>query len=133
MSEPFLERLTRFTPDAGRLDRDALLFEAGRGSARPDRRWIALAASLACTQALTLALLGLRQVAPVDPMAGPMAGVAAPPSLDEPPPSEAITTPDLWSARRKLLGSRSDDRHAPALTLIESGPPLRAFPHPPRS
>ena len=41
MSEPFLERLSRFTPDAGRLDRDALLFAAGRSSARPNRGWIA--------------------------------------------------------------------------------------------
>ena len=37
MSEPILERLSRFTPDAGRLDRDALLFAAGRESARPNR------------------------------------------------------------------------------------------------
>ena len=32
MSESFLERLSRFTPDAGRLERDALLFAAGRRS-----------------------------------------------------------------------------------------------------
>ena len=32
MSEQFLERLNRFTPDAGKLNRDELLFEAGRRS-----------------------------------------------------------------------------------------------------
>ena len=40
MSEPILERLSRFTPDAGGLDRDALLFAAGRESARPNRGWM---------------------------------------------------------------------------------------------
>ena len=57
MSEPFLERLSRFTPDAGRLDRDALLFAAGRGSVRPNRGWITLATLLASTQLLSLVLL----------------------------------------------------------------------------
>ena len=47
MSEPILERLSRFTPDAGRLDRDALLFAAGRSSARPNRGWKTLATLLA--------------------------------------------------------------------------------------
>ena len=57
MSEPILERLSRFTPDAGGLDRDALLFAAGRGSARPNRGWMTLASLLAGTQALSLVLL----------------------------------------------------------------------------
>ena len=60
MSEPFLERLSRFTPETGGLNRDALLFAAGRRSARPNRGWIALAAALAGTQTLSLALLALR-------------------------------------------------------------------------
>ena len=46
MSEPLAERLSRFTPDGSGLDRDALLFAAGRASARPNRRWVALAAAL---------------------------------------------------------------------------------------
>ena len=54
MSEPILERLSRFTPDAGGLDRDALLFAAGRESARPNRGWMTLASLLASTQALSL-------------------------------------------------------------------------------
>ena len=58
MSEPFLERLSRFTPDAGGLDRDALLFAAGRGSARPNRGWMALATLLASTQALRWCFCG---------------------------------------------------------------------------
>ena len=63
MSEPFLERLSRFTPDAGGLNRDELLYAAGRDSARPNRGWKALASALAATQALSLVLL-LPQRAP---------------------------------------------------------------------
>ena len=48
MSEPFLERLSKFTADAGGLNRDALLFAAGRSSARPNRVWKVLATMLAC-------------------------------------------------------------------------------------
>src|SRR5262249_4362918 len=57
MSEQFAEQLSRFTPEGGGLDRAAVLFEAGRASARPNRRWIALAAGLAACQLVTLALL----------------------------------------------------------------------------
>ncbi len=57
MSEPLAERLSRFTPDAGKLDRDALLFAAGRASARPGRRWMALTGALAASQLLTLLFL----------------------------------------------------------------------------
>ena len=58
MSEPFLERLSRFTPNAGGLDRDALLFAAGRASARPNRAWIALATLLTSTQVLSWSFCG---------------------------------------------------------------------------
>ena len=59
MSEPIVERLSRFTPDAAGLDRDALLFAAGRSSARPNRGWMALASALAVTQAVSLAVMFL--------------------------------------------------------------------------
>lgn len=55
MSEP-IERLSKFTPDSSGLDRDRLLFEAGRASARPNRRWRALCMGLTASQLLTLGL-----------------------------------------------------------------------------
>jgi hypothetical protein len=64
MSEELVERLTRFTPDAGRLDRDALLFAAGKASARPNHSWVALAALLANAQIVSLVLLWHRPEAP---------------------------------------------------------------------
>ena len=57
MSGSFLERLSRFTPDAGGLNRDELLYAAGRSSARPNRVWMTVASLLAATQALSLVLL----------------------------------------------------------------------------
>lgn len=57
MPGPLEDSLSRFTPSLGDLDRDGLLFAAGRASARPDRKWPTIAALLAMSQALTLALL----------------------------------------------------------------------------
>ena len=66
MSEAFLERVSRFTPNASGLDRDALLLAAGRASARPNRALIALATVLTSTQVLSFLFLWSRPTAPVD-------------------------------------------------------------------
>src|SRR6516162_1781154 len=97
MSEPFLERLSRFTPDAGSVNRDTLLFETGRASARPNRGWIALAAALAATQALSLVLLW-PHTSP--PGAGSPRQVAGAPSVT-PEPSE-LPNSDALLARQSL-------------------------------
>jgi hypothetical protein len=54
--DPLIRRLSRFTPDSAGLDRDAFLFAAGRASARPNRRWMALTGALAASQVITLGL-----------------------------------------------------------------------------
>src|SRR5271155_5763696 len=105
MSEEFLERLTRFTPDAGGLIRDALLFAAGRSSVRPNRGWKTLAGLLAVTQALSLVLLWPRPTPPAAGFAAPVVAVLEPPSTLEPPISETWPKPGVWSARRSLLAS----------------------------
>ena len=125
MSEPILERLSRFTPDAGGLDRDALLFAAGRRSARPNRGWMTVASLLAGTQALSLALLWPRPSPPAAGLIGPVAGVPA--TIESPRPA-APANPGVWSARDRLLESESEARPASDVTFIDSGPPLRAFP-----
>ena len=76
MPGPLEDMLSRFTPSPGGLDRDAVLFAAGRASARPGRKWPTLAALLALSQALTLALL-----------------VAGTPPHPEPPARPAPTVP----------------------------------------
>ena len=92
MSEPFVERLSRFTPHAGGLDRDALLFAAGRGSVRPNRGWIALAALLANTQVLSLVLLWPRPTPPDRGLtvAAAVAPVPMPSATAEPRTAEAL-------------------------------------------
>jgi hypothetical protein len=131
MSEPILERLNRFTPNAGGLDRDTLLFAAGRASARPNRGWMTLASLLAGTQALSLALLWPHSSPPVGNSTVSIAGVPAPSAAPGPPDTRVSANPGLWSAHRRLLESDSNDRPAGDMTFIDSEPPLRAFRPPP--
>jgi hypothetical protein len=126
MSEPILERLIRFTPDAGELDRDALLFAAGRSSARPSRAWMMLATLLASTQTLSLVLLWPHPTPPAGNFALPVAAVPEPPVTFDLRTAESRETSGPWSARRSLTELETEDRPAGNVTLIESGPPLRA-------
>jgi hypothetical protein len=126
MSEEFLERLTRFTPDAGGLNRDALLFAAGRSSVRPNRGWKTLASLLAGTQAMSLVLLWPRPTPPATSFTAPVVAVLEPPSTLEPPISETWPKPGVWSARHGLLASGAVDHPTGDVTFIDSGPPLRA-------
>jgi hypothetical protein len=128
MSEPFLERLSRFTPDAGGLNRDALLFAAGRNSARPNRRWMSLAGLMAGTQVLTLVLFFW------PPSTRPGSRVAVklvtPPAqtvIFEPQATEAVTSSGVWTTRQSLLDLEAEDRPPETVTLIDSEPPARAF------
>ncbi len=128
MSEPFLERLSRFTPDAGSLDRDALLFAAGRASARPNRRWMTLTSLLAATQMFSLVLLWPRQHANL-PTGGSAVAITtepAPPPAPEAQAFEAVASSCLWSAHRTLRESESEDRPPANVNFVDSGPPLRA-------
>jgi hypothetical protein len=127
MSEPILERLSRFTPDAGSLDRDALLFAAGRSSARPNRGWMALASLLAGTQVMSLVLLFPHATPPAGRLSGPVATASVPPATLEPPASGGLSNPSLLTVRYRMLESEPEDRPTGDVTLIDSGPPLRAF------
>jgi hypothetical protein len=131
MSGAFLQRLSRFTPDAGKLDRDALLFEAGRTSARPNRGWMTVASLLAVTQALSLVVLWPHPTSPHSRLSVTVATVPVPRAGFESPTSEAFVNPGLWSPRHRLLESEAEDHSAGDVTLIDSGPPLRAFGPPP--
>ena len=118
--DPVTDRLARFTPAAG-LDRDALLFEAGRQSARPSRLWPLAAGLLAVSQAVTLVVLWPPEspapaMSPtVPPAVGPVPDPTFPPASPD---------PDLWS-----VGSRPDVLErpvsAPAGEFV-AGPPLTA-------
>lgn len=82
-------KLGRFTPVGPALDRDDLLFAAGRASVRSPRRWKWAAGLLAVSQAATLGLLVVTWRS-----AGTSAGVPTPPARYEPetppePPSDS--------------------------------------------
>ena len=131
MSEPILERLNRFTPDAGRLNRDALLFAAGRASARTNRGLMTLASLLAGTQALSLLLLWPQPTRLPGRSAPPVAGLPGPPEVREPAPSKSWANLGPLPHRLRLREPEAGDRPAGDTDLIGSGPPLRAFPPPP--
>jgi hypothetical protein len=133
MSEPFLERLSQFTPDSSKLDRDALLFAAGHGSARPNRLWKAFVAILVVTQVSTLVLLWSPAPSPALSHTPPGQSEPVSPGAGESVPSESFASPGLWSARQGLLEAEPENRPAEPGTLMDSGPPLRAFPLRPSS
>jgi hypothetical protein len=54
--DPLIDKLSRLTPASAGIDREAILFAAGRASANSGRRWKILTAALALTQTATLAL-----------------------------------------------------------------------------
>src|SRR6476659_1457630 len=102
MSEPFIERLSRFTPDAGALARDFLLYAAGRASARTHRVWIALTAALAVTQPLSLILLWPPPAPPGVNRALPTVSRPSPVSREERWIPDSSASASLWSGRHKL-------------------------------
>ena len=126
MSEAFLERVSQFTPNAGRLDRDALLFAAGRASARPNRGLIALATVLTSTQVLSCVFLWPHPMAPADRFAMAVASRLPEPVTVDPEFSRPRAGPDMWSTRRGVLESETANPPDDTVSLIDSGPPLRA-------
>jgi hypothetical protein len=124
MPESFLERLSRFTPDGSGLDRDALLFAAGRASVRPHRGWIVAAGALAACQLLTLALLWPRSAPPISGIAS----TAPAPRMTNVSVSPADAL-ELGSMNRRFLVSDDEDLPSSGQNddLVPIDPPLRAF------
>jgi hypothetical protein len=113
--DPVFDKLSRFSPSAGTLDRDAILFAAGRASARSRRLWAAVAGVLAVTQAITLALLLMPRPAQQMPVQNENK-VPPVPTMDQSPES----APD------NILQVRSDFEHwpkeSPVNNPVPSGP-----------
>jgi hypothetical protein len=130
MSEPLAERLSRFTPDASGLDRDALLFAVGRASARPNRRWIALAGALAACQLLTL--VSLWPHTPPSSSVNPVIVSETAPIISS-ADSPIVHDPSEFGAlRERLLASEGDwPTAADDGPMVAPTPPLRAFGLPP--
>ena len=111
--DPVFDKLTRFSPSPGGLDRDAILFAAGRASSRSRRLWPAIAGVLAVTQAITLAQL----LASRPPQAAPVQ------NGNSLPPAPAIEPPD--SMRDNILQVRSDFEHWPREMPVDDPVPSK--------
>jgi hypothetical protein len=127
MAEPVENLLSRFTPDGRGLDRDALLFAAGRASVRPRRGWQVAAGVLAASQLLTLLLLwphSMREAVPVVQQLPP--SVQAPVPSQPPPLQEKL---EAWAMRQQLLQAEGEISpvQAGVETLVPDAPPLHAF------
>jgi hypothetical protein len=123
MSESFADRLSRFTPDGAGLDRDGLLFAAGRASARPNRGWMALTGALAACQLLTLTLLWPKAV----PVGLPAPSPHVPDLVDRVAPS-APDASELWALGQRVYQSEGDLPPASAPgPMVAADPPLHAL------
>ena len=126
MPESLAEHLSRFTPDGTGLDRDALLFAAGRASARPNRGWMALTGTLAACQLLTLVFLWPMRAASVGTQA---LAPPAPTGVELPAPPPSPDAAELCALNRRLLQSEGGDLPAPVAvdSIVPDDPPLYAF------
>jgi hypothetical protein len=128
MSDSLAERLSRFTPDATGLDRDALLFAAGRASVRPPRRWQMLAGALAACQLATLVCLWPRTPSPTT-TSTPHASYQI---KEEPRDEVPSLSPPTWTPRWNLLTFDLEKPDPPSdEPMTPPEPPLHAFGTPP--
>jgi hypothetical protein len=128
MSQSFADRLSQFTPDGAGLDRDSLLFAAGRASVRLPRRWPALCGVLAAAQVLTLVLLWPRSPGLPDPPSGDALPVAA---EQQPEPARGSGS-TLAELRGRALGTEAPLQATQSITdIVPSDPPLHALGAPP--
>ena len=113
------DRLGRFTPSALDLDRDAILFAAGRRAARGSWLWKAAAGLLAVSQAVTLVALWPNPPATVAPVAPTPAVVPAPEPVLPPSPPRS----DVWTAAAgpDVLEAPSSPSTA---QFVQADPPL---------
>ena len=117
-SEPVGDLLSRFTP-APALDRDSLVFEAGRRSAGRPWLWIGVYVFLTLGQGATMALLWPRAklLEPIPELEGP--GPFVIPSLP-PPPSE------FWTPRTSPDDAIAGHSPVSAGEYVDSVVPVRA-------
>ena len=131
MSEPLAEHLSRFTPDATGLERDALLFAAGRASVPSNRTWQALAGALTLSQVLTLVCLWPHTPPPAQSSAPSV--VELPATVLRRDETGHGPGPDgIWRAGMLSMGL---DQPKPIgeEQMVPPSPPLRAFGTPPAS
>jgi hypothetical protein len=119
--DPVTDQLGRFTPSAPGLDRDAIVFAAGRRAARGSWLWKAAAGLLAASHAVTLVVLWPKPSAVPVPVEPPPA-VAPAPEPEAPSPSPG---PDVWTAGSRPEVLLRSEPMTP-VEFVPSDPPLTA-------
>jgi hypothetical protein len=114
--DPLIDQLAGFTPAPAAVDRDAILFEAGKAAGRRSRVWPALTGLLAATQAATLALWMMQPLPPT------VANKARAPKDERPPPRDA--PPTAIAEVMPLLPVQDPALLRPAAELVPPAPPL---------
>jgi hypothetical protein len=109
---PFTRALAAVPPHPGQLDRDALLFAAGRAAGRRGRFWPALSAGLACLSAALALVLLLRppvvvQVEHIVHIPTPAPADTTPPEQDD-GPTPAQPSPTVAEGMRLRKGILQD-------------------------
>ena len=95
--KPFLDRLAKAAPHPGRLDRDALLFDAGRRSARRGAFWPLTALGLAVLSAiLVIRPARVVEVERIVYLPAPAATAVAEPAEPAEPVPQAAPLPREW-------------------------------------
>jgi hypothetical protein len=112
--DPLAARLARLAPSPGGLDRDALLFHAGRSTARPSRLWPLAVVALAGFNVVALAFLWANRPEQLVRMAD--ARTAAPaddePAAESAPPARQARDGDhdrRYSTWRRKVLERGED------------------------
>ena len=118
LTDPVARALARFTPAAPGLDRDELLFRAGRASARSGRLWKGAAALLLVTNAATLAVW-----LSTPPRPGVVVETRPTPERSaEPAPTEVDAAPPSWIVTARLTGELPPPPSGTDARLMESKP-----------
>lgn len=120
-----LAQLAKFTPSAGMLDRDAMLFAAGKASVRTSRLWPMLAGVLAMSQVATLLLLWPKPIQPEVPVV-PVTQLEPAEKFELPTPVSPVPNSILWF---RFSENRTETPPLIEGEMVSSSPPIRAGSH----
>jgi hypothetical protein len=119
--DPVLGKLAQFTPDSGRIDRDELLFAAGRASAPKARAWKIAVLVLAICQAAIL-IVWTAGIQPTNPRSNP--SVQSIESQNGLPASEPSTNaPDPAGSYVEIVRRWERDALPPPAPIADPNPP----------
>jgi len=121
-NDPVIHRLARFTPDESLIDPAALLFRAGRASARTSWGWKLAVAGLLLANAVTVAILFARRDPPRPPEATPAPAMTPAPALPPAPMPESPPSPEPNSIAA-LAHSFDPDRLPPSAGFVDPDRP----------